>query len=173
MSYPRLASSQVAYMDMYSALWLPRWHDGKESTCQCRRRKRCGFYPWLRKIPWSRKWQLTPVFSLGKFHGQRSLVGYGPWGHKGTAQWLSISPLQAYSPSCLLIPWLASMLLDILMWIIITPGITHKSFCYVPHAFLAAYINSYFSWQSSNIGIWRLREFTYLVQTVQLILIGD
>ena len=117
---------------------------------------------------------LPPVFLLGKFHGQRSLVGYGPWSHKDTAQSLSIPPLQAYSPSCLLIPWLASMLLDIiLMWIIITPEITYKSICYVPHAFLATYINSYFSWQSSNIGIWRLREFTYLVHTVQLILIGD
>ena len=34
------------------------------------------------KIPWSRKWQLTTVFLLGKFHGQRSLVGYSPWGRK-------------------------------------------------------------------------------------------
>ena len=34
------------------------------------------------KIPWSRKWQLTPVFSPGKFHGQRSLAGYSPWGPK-------------------------------------------------------------------------------------------
>jgi len=32
--------------------------------------------------PWSRKWQPKPVCSLGKFHGQRSLVGYSPWGHK-------------------------------------------------------------------------------------------
>ena len=31
------------------------------------------------KIPWSRKWQPTPVFSPGKFHGQRSLAGYSPW----------------------------------------------------------------------------------------------
>ena len=34
------------------------------------------------KIPWSRKWQPTPVFLPGKFHDQRSLVGYSPWGHK-------------------------------------------------------------------------------------------
>ena len=34
------------------------------------------------KIPWRRKWQFTPVFLPGKFHGQRSLVGYGPWGHE-------------------------------------------------------------------------------------------
>ena len=34
------------------------------------------------KIPWRRKWQHTPVFLTGKFHGQRSLVGYSPWGRK-------------------------------------------------------------------------------------------
>ena len=33
-----------------------------------------------KKIPWSRKWQPTPVFLTGKFHGQRSLAGYSPWG---------------------------------------------------------------------------------------------
>ena len=33
-------------------------------------------------IPWSRKWQSTSVFLPGKFHGQRSLVGYSPWSHK-------------------------------------------------------------------------------------------
>ena len=43
---------------------------------QCRRLKRCGFNPWVRKIPWRRKWQATLVFLLGKSHGQRSLVGY-------------------------------------------------------------------------------------------------
>ena len=36
----------------------------------------------VRKIAWSRKWQLTPVFLPGKFHGQRSLAGYSPWSHK-------------------------------------------------------------------------------------------
>ena len=43
---------------------------------------RPGFDPWVRKIPWRRKWQPTPVFLPGKSHGQRSLAGYGPWGHK-------------------------------------------------------------------------------------------
>ena len=33
-------------------------------------------------IPWRRKWQPTPVFFPGKSHGQRSLAGYNPWGHK-------------------------------------------------------------------------------------------
>ena len=36
----------------------------------------------VEKIPWSRKWQPTPVFLPGKSHGQRSLVGYSPQGHK-------------------------------------------------------------------------------------------
>ena len=35
---------------------LPRWHNGKESTYQCRRRKRRGFDPWVRKILWNGKW---------------------------------------------------------------------------------------------------------------------
>ena len=39
---------------------------------------RWGFDPWARKIPWRRAWQPTPVFSSGKSHGQRSLVGYSP-----------------------------------------------------------------------------------------------
>ena len=49
---------------------------------QCRRCRRCGFDPWVRKIPWSRKWQLTQVFLPGEHHGQKSLEGYGPCGHK-------------------------------------------------------------------------------------------
>ena len=55
-----------------------RWHNGKESTCQCKRCKRCGFDPWVSKTPWGRKWVSVPVFLPGKFHGQWSLVGYSP-----------------------------------------------------------------------------------------------
>ena len=61
---------------------FPSGTGGKEHTCQCRRQKRHRFSLWVGKIPWSRKWQLTPVFLPGKFHGQRSLVGYSQWGHK-------------------------------------------------------------------------------------------
>ena len=55
---------------------------GKELACQCRRHKRCGFDPWIRKTPWRRAWQHTPVFLPGESHGQRSLVGYSPWGRR-------------------------------------------------------------------------------------------
>ena len=60
-----------------TGLGLPWWLSGKESTCQCRR---CRFSPWSRKIPCRREWQPTLVFLPGKSHGQRSLVGYSPWG---------------------------------------------------------------------------------------------
>ena len=40
------------------------------------------FHPWVRKIPWSRKWNPTSVFLPKKLHGQQSLVGYSPWGRK-------------------------------------------------------------------------------------------
>ena len=39
-------------------------------------------YTWVGKIPGRREWQPTPVFLPGEFHGQRSLVDFGPWGHK-------------------------------------------------------------------------------------------
>ena len=50
---------------------FPCGSDGKEPTCQCRRWKRFGFNPWVRKIPWRRKWQPTPVFLPGKSHMDR------------------------------------------------------------------------------------------------------
>ena len=49
-------------------------------ACQCCRHKKHGFDPWVRKIPWRRARQPTPVFLPGESHGQRSLVGL--WGHK-------------------------------------------------------------------------------------------
>ena len=58
------------------------WGSGKEPACRCRRHRRRRFSPWVRKIPWRRKWQPTPLFLPGESHGQRSLVGYSPWNHK-------------------------------------------------------------------------------------------
>ena len=66
-----------------SSFGLPWWLSGKEfsggSCLQCRR---CGFYPWIRKISWRRKWHPALVFLAGKSHGQRNLAGYSPWGCK-------------------------------------------------------------------------------------------
>ena len=48
----------------------------------------------LNLIYWSKKWQLTPVFLREKFHGQRSLVGYSPWGHERVAHVLATKQQQ-------------------------------------------------------------------------------
>ena len=58
---------------------MARW---RESACQHRRQRRCGFDPWLGEIPWSREWQTTPVFLPGKFHRQKRPAGYSPGGCK-------------------------------------------------------------------------------------------
>ena len=59
----------------------PGGSSGKESACQGRRQKRFNYDPWVRKLPWRREWQSTPVFLPGESHGQRSLVSYSPQGH--------------------------------------------------------------------------------------------
>ena len=43
---------------------------------------RLRFDPWVRRIPWTRKWQPTLVLLSEKSCGQRSLAGYSPWGRK-------------------------------------------------------------------------------------------
>ena len=60
---------------------LPWYLSSKQFACKAGDAfRRCGFG--VRKIPWKRKWQPSPVFLPGKSHGQRSLVGYSPWTHK-------------------------------------------------------------------------------------------
>ena len=61
---------------------FPSDSSGKKSACQCKRNKRRGLDPWVRKIPWRRAWQPTPVFLPREFHGERSLAGYSLWGRK-------------------------------------------------------------------------------------------
>ena len=65
-----------------ASLGFPGSSDGKESACQCRSCLRQEINPWVRKIPWRRAWQPTPVFLPGESHAQRGLVGYTPWGCK-------------------------------------------------------------------------------------------
>ena len=59
----------------------PRWHNGKESACQCRRCKKHRLNPWTGKIPWSRNGNSLQYSCLENFM-DRSLVDYSPWGHK-------------------------------------------------------------------------------------------
>ena len=73
---------------LLSILWIglyclkftiyPGGSDGKESACNARDPR---FDPWVKKIPYKREWQPTPVFFPGEFHGQRSLGDYSPQSH--------------------------------------------------------------------------------------------
>ena len=61
--YPLFALKGRGILSPWS---FPGGASGKEPTCQCRRRKRHGFNPWVGKIPWRRAWQPTPVFLPGE-----------------------------------------------------------------------------------------------------------
>ena len=114
--------------------YFPSGASGEESACQCRRRKRRGF---SRSLGWEdpleKEWLPTPVFFPGKFHGQRSLVSYSPWGCKGsdTTEWLLFS-------NCLTTSFLSN------------PGTKEKElllvfvclFCFLPFFFSLSYSNS-------------------------------
>ena len=59
---------------------FPGGASDKEPACQNRKHKRPGFNPWVRKILWRRAWLPPPVLLPGESHGERSMVGYTPWG---------------------------------------------------------------------------------------------
>ena len=72
----------------------------------CLQYGRPRFDPSLGKIPWRRRWQSTSVLLPGKSHGQRSLVGYSPWGCRVRHDWgtsLSLSLFKHW-----MLPWILS-----------------------------------------------------------------
>ena len=87
------------YFEIYWSLIMilgfpnPRWLSGKESACQGRRHRRCGFDPWVRNILLSRKWQPTLVCLPGNLQERRSLASYSPrvCQELDTTEWLSTS----------------------------------------------------------------------------------
>ena len=66
----------------WASLWL-KW------LRICQQCGRPGFDPWVGKIPWRREQLPTPGFLPGKFHGQRSLAGYSPWGCRVGHDWVT------------------------------------------------------------------------------------
>ena len=82
--YPHLFICQHICLCVFVCAYVcfPSGASGKELAFQCKRLKRHGFDPWVRKTPSRRVWQPTPVFLAGESHGERSLVGYCPQGHK-------------------------------------------------------------------------------------------
>ena len=57
------------------SLSLPGSTSGEEFVCHCRRCQRRGFDHWIRKIPWRREWQPTPVFLPEESHSSEEPVG--------------------------------------------------------------------------------------------------
>ena len=92
----RLCGSPAGGRDLISGWRLPCSSNGKESACKAEDQgsisgsgssekdiaAHSNILAWVLNISWSRKWQPTPVFLPGKFHVQRSLLRYSPWGHK-------------------------------------------------------------------------------------------
>ena len=76
---------------MYTSLMIQKIKN--KIRLQFKRHWKLRFSPWVRKIPWRRAWQPTPVFLPGESQGQRSLAGYSPKGHKesDTTEQLSTS----------------------------------------------------------------------------------
>ena len=78
---------------MFGISGFPSGSEVKESACQCWRHE---FESGVRKIPWRRLWQPTPVFLPGKSHGQRSLLGYSKRvGHDWATKQKQLLPLPA------------------------------------------------------------------------------
>ena len=119
------------------------WLSGKEPACQCRRCKRCEFDPWVRKIPWRRAWQPTPVFLAGESHGQRSLVGCSPRGCKETRRSDSTTTTKARRwtrKMYLLICWYLTLKANSSQWI--THGDWSVSFACLWTSYLLSYHHS-------------------------------
>ena len=76
----------------YSMCGLPWWLSGKESACQCRRP---GFDPWVRKIPWRRKWQPSPSSFAWEIPWTEEPGGYSPRGHRVGHDWSDLARMRA------------------------------------------------------------------------------
>ena len=108
-SVHRVAKSQTRLSDWTTTtiihMGLPRWCSDTEPAYQCRRLRRHRLDPWVGKTPWRKKWQPTPLFLPEKFHRQRSLMGYSPWGCKepDTTEQLSMHAQDRYISICVYI----------------------------------------------------------------------
>ena len=76
-----------------ASLGFPRWLTGRESACKCRSRQRCGFDPWVGKIPLERVMATHCSILAWEILWTKSLVGYSPWGCRVKTQLHTEAPL--------------------------------------------------------------------------------
>ena len=81
-------SKHLTWTQKNKGLWLNVSFPGGSVVKNPPAMQETRFNPCVGKIPWRRKWLPTPVFLPGESLGQRSLVGYSPWGHKSW-RWLN------------------------------------------------------------------------------------
>ena len=97
-SQVRLRTSSICrdYLGTYIHIGLP-WCLRRQRIClECRI---SAFRSWVRKIPWRREGQPTPVFLPEESHGQGSLVGYNPWGHSVGHNWVTDTHIDTCTPT--------------------------------------------------------------------------
>ena len=70
------------YVDSIDCGDIPRWHSGEEPTWQCKRLRDAGLIPGSGRSPGGRPGNPLQFCCLENPHGQKSLVGYSPWGSK-------------------------------------------------------------------------------------------
>ena len=73
-----IKTNHPVFQGPLSSSGFPGGTSGKESAFQCRRDRRHSFDPWVRKIPWRRKWQSTPVCGVTKSQTWLSTIGLQP-----------------------------------------------------------------------------------------------
>ena len=76
----KLSPVQLVFLKTVEGYWASQVTQWERIHPQCRRHKRCRFYPWVGKMPWNGKWQPTLVFLPGKIQWERSLAGCSLWG---------------------------------------------------------------------------------------------
>ena len=104
------------FVIVFNTQWdYPGGASGKEPTCQCRRRKKCMFHPWVRKIWWRRKWQPTPVFLLGESPWTEEPGGLQSTGsHRVRHSWVTFNSLHFRSLSSVL--WSTALVSKLPKW---------------------------------------------------------
>ena len=136
-----------------------------ESACQCRRYKRYCLDSWVRKIPWRRAWQPTPVFLPEESRGQRTLADNSPTAaaakllQSSSTLWDPIdgSPPGSPVPGILqarILEWVAISFSSAWKWKVKVKSLSHVQFFVTP--WTVAYQappSMEFSWQEYCSGL--------------------
>ena len=101
-----LCQLQSYYMVKHKLMYMLQLNIPLQNFLILNSSTRPGFDLWIKKIPWIKEWQPTPVFLPEESHGQESLAGYSPWDRKesNTTERLTLSLLTFLPAFVLLCP---------------------------------------------------------------------